>query len=445
MASLHRFALSIGAVALCAGCGALRQAQDDTRPPIGAPPASAQNSREAIAHLSPATSSYEVLHRFARHKTVRDHGGANPDTGLLDVNGTFYGSTPNGGSNNNGTVYSITATGVKKLLYRFLGTYGGDDGSSPSGDLTDVNGTLYGTTYSGGTCNSGTVFSITTTGTERVLHSFCGNPYEINPTGGVIDVNGLLYGSTTATAEGGVVYSISTAGKYKVVYAFPPHKVHGGGGPIGRLANVNGTLYGTTLYGGSKCPNNFGCGTVYSVTTAAKGKILYSFGGPNDGGDGWLPEGGLIAVNGVLYGTTFTGGKGTCFLGSGCGIVYSVTTSGVETVLYRFDSVADGQNPRAGLLEVNGTLYGTTEWGGGGTCEFGTSKRFYGCGTVFSLSASGVLQVLHSFAGGTDGANPEADLTDVNGTLYGTTRAGGTTSGCADAGCGTIFSLSDSF
>jgi uncharacterized repeat protein (TIGR03803 family) len=428
------YALGIGAAAvLLTGCGGSQQA-------TGVPPASAQNAREATAHLSPATSSYEVLHRFARHKTVRDRGGANPDTGLLDVSGTFYGTTADGGYNNNGTVYSITATGVKKLLYRFGGANKGD-GSSPSGDLTDVNGTLYGTTYWGGKCNDGTVYQISTAGKEKVLHNFCGSG--VNPTGGVIDVSGLLYGSTTATTIGGVVYSITTTGKYKVVYAFSKHSDHAGGGPIGRLLNVNGTLYGVTSYGGSKCPDNGGCGIVYSVTTAGKETLLYSFGGPSDS-DGWLPNGGLIDVNGVLYGTTFTGGEGTCYLGAGCGIVYSVTTSGEETVLYRFDSEADGQNPNAGLLDVNGTLYGTTEWGGGGSCEI-DSSRFTGCGTVYTLTTAGVLQVLHSFVGGRDGANPQADLTDVNGTLYGTTYAGGTTSGCSGTGCGTVFSLSDSF
>jgi uncharacterized repeat protein (TIGR03803 family) len=268
-----------------------------------------------------------------------------------------------------------------------------------------------------------------------VLHSFCGP--ELNPTGGVINVNGTLYASTTADAQGGSVYQISTSGGYKVLYRFPADRA---GGPSGRLLNVNGTLYGTTLYGGSKCPDNGGCGTVYSVTTSGKKKVVYSFGGPGGGLDGWLPNGGLIDVNGTMYGTTFTGGEGTCYLGAGCGIVYSVTTSGAETVVYRFDSKSGGQNPSAALIDVNGALYGTTEWGGGGSCELDTT-RFTGCGTIYSLTSSGVEQVLHTFVGGTGGANPEADLISVNGELYGATHAGGLT-GCKGKGCGTVFALS---
>jgi uncharacterized repeat protein (TIGR03803 family) len=257
----------------------------------------------------------------------------------------------------------------------------------------------------------------------------------VNPSGGVIDVNGTLYGSTTAV-QGGSVYQISTSGAYEVLYQFPAEQA---GGPIGRLLYLNGTLYGETLYGGSNCYSNGGCGTIYSVTMAGKKKIVYSFGGPA-AQDGWLPSGGLINLNGVLYGTTFTGGEGTCFLGSGCGIVFSLTTGGKETVLYRFDSEAGGQNPDSALTDVNGVLYGTTEWGGGGSCDV-DSGRFVGCGTVFSLTTSGALQVLHSFVGGHDGANPGSDLTHVNGALYGTTYAGGTPSGCRNTGCGTIFSL----
>lgn len=429
MRTLTRSTLIIGAAVLLAACSG-------AQPPIGAPATSVQAPRaEGATRRFPTTPAYQVLHRFGRHDDPsHDHGGANPQGGLIDVNGTLYGTAEAGGHGNNGVVYSISTTGAKTVLYRFRGQSAAD-GSGPTDDLTDVNGTLYGTTYYGGRCGEGTVYSITTAGREKVLHNFCGT--EANPTGGVIDVNGMLYGSTTADAEGGSVYQISTSRAYKVLYRFPARAA---GGPNGRLLSIGSTLYGTTLYGGTKCPNNGGCGTVYSVTTSGKEKVVYSFGGPSDGSDGWLPNGGLIDVNGTMYGTTFTGGKGTCYLGAGCGIVYSVTTSGVETVVYRFDSKTGGQNPNAALTDVNGALYGTTEWGGGGSCEFATT-RFTGCGTVYSLTSSGVEQVLHTFVGGSDGANPEADLVGVNGVLYGTTSAGGQT-GCEGKGCGTVFGLS---
>lgn len=77
---------------------------------------------------------------------------------------------------------------------------------------------------------------------------------------------------------------------------------------------------------------------------------------------------------------------------------------------------ADGDLPSSGLLDVNGTLYGTT-----------TSGSDYGYCAVFSLDPqTGVETVLYSFAGGIDGADPDVTPIDVNGTLYGTTPNGGT-------------------
>jgi uncharacterized repeat protein (TIGR03803 family) len=94
-------------------------------------------------------------------------------------------------------------------------------------------------------------------------------------------------------------------------------------------------------------------------------------------------------------------------------------------VLYSFaGGSGDGANPFAGLLNVNGTLYGTTEEGGA-----------YGYGTVFKITRRGTETVLHSFGGSGDGANPYAGLLKVNGTFYGTTARGGTNND------GTVFSL----
>ncbi|MFY9665688.1 MAG: choice-of-anchor tandem repeat GloVer-containing protein [Candidatus Cybelea sp.] len=82
------------------------------------------------------------------------------------------------------------------------------------------------------------------------------------------------------------------------------------------------------------------------------------------------------------------------------------------------------------LARNDGMLYGTTTHGGSA-----------GLGVVFSVSTSGREQVLHSFGGGPDGADPLADLVNVNNTLYGTTYGGGFKSGCRGSGCGTIFAL----
>jgi len=134
-------------------------------------------------------------------------------------------------------------------------------------------------------------------------------------------------------------------------------------------------LYGTTDEGGTYCESSsaFGCGTVFAITTSGTETVLNSFG--TGSGDGSYPDAGLLNVKGTLYGTTSSGGAYAYG-----GTVFKITTSGAETVLHSFEGPAgDGSLPFAGLINVNGTLYGTTGYGGSGSCEIG-------CGTVFSLS-----------------------------------------------------------
>ena len=120
--------------------------------------------------------------------------------------------------------------------------------------------------------------------------------------------------------------------------------------------------------------------------------MLYAFKGGSDGAN---PLAGLINVNGTLYGTTAQGGDSGCrYTGypPGCGTVFSVTTSGQETVLYRFTGFrGDGAAPIGGLLAVKGVLYGTAD--AGGSC-FSSAG---GCGTVFSITPRGVEKVLYKF------------------------------------------------
>ena len=188
-----------------------------------------------------------------------------------------------------------------------------------------------------------------------------------------------------------------------------------GSHPIAALINVNGTLYSTT-YGAIDGLGGGGYGTAYSITTSGAHKLLYRFRG---GSDGHNPHG-LLNVNGTLYGTTTFGGGYECndSSGVGCGTVYSISTSGTEKVLYAFKGGSDGAFPLAGLIDVNGTLYGTTSEGGSG-CN--SSGEEIGCGTVFSITASGQETVLHRFARSPRWHISGASLIDVNGTLYGTT------------------------
>jgi uncharacterized repeat protein (TIGR03803 family) len=301
---------------------------------------------------------------------------------MIVRNGAFYGTTPflGGGCRHStygcGTVFSITPSGHETVLHRFTGS---PDGSTP-GVLHNVNGTLYGTTSGGGshvsvncTLGCGTVFTITPSGKEKVLYSFRGGTDGVGPIGGVIDVNGTLYGTTLGQYGGsnGTVFSVTPGGKEKVLYSFGAHG-NDGTDPSG-LVDVNGTLYGSTTLGGSNvgfCASS-GCGTVFSITPSGKETVLHSF----SGGDGADPEAALLNVNGTLYGTTSEGGA------YGLGTVFRITLSGHETVLYSFKGYGqDGENPYSGVIDVNGTLYGTTERGGGNVC-YGK-----GCGTVFSIA-----------------------------------------------------------
>ncbi len=407
-------ALSISAAtALLAACGG-------SQPAIGMPGAMPQSAAAAptriIARYGVPTSYFRVLYRFGGGSD-----GARPAAALIDVNGTLYGTTENGGGSGCkklgcGTVYSVTTSGAEKVLHRFAG---GSDGEYPAAALIDVNGTLYGTTEKGGSgCTEqgcGTVYSISPSGSEKVLHSFAGPPDGAYPAASLINVNGTLYGTTT---EGGIsggcrlgrpklgcgtVYSISASGAERVLYRFVART--DGVYPTAALLDVNGALYGTTMFGG----NRGSYGTFYSVSTSGSEKVLYRF--ASFDGDGAYPKGSLIDVNGMLYGTTAGGGDAECGQPPGCGTVYRITTTGTEKVLYRFgsrNSLYDGEYPLAALVKGRGTLYGTTYEGGE-----------YGVGTVYRISKIGAETVLHSFGNGTGGGSPDASLILVNGTLYG--------------------------
>jgi uncharacterized repeat protein (TIGR03803 family) len=409
---------------MLAGCGG-------SQPPIGAPGAMPQSQASAIApartgmqHVGTAPS-YQVLFSFNRSD------GWFPDASLIDVTGTLYGTTVGGGAYDNaGTVYSIGTTGTEQVLHSFRG--GGDsydpyDGASPAASLIDVNGTLYGTTESGGAyCEGngsygcGTVFSITTDGTERLLHSFGSGSDGANPAASLIDVNGTLYGTTAGGgAYGyGTAFSISTSGSEQVLHSFGSG--YDGQNPGASLIDVKGTLYGTTVYGGTYGEGKLLIsGTVFRITLAGAEQVLHSFG---NGSDGQNPAASLIDMKGTLYGTTQYGGTGPCHYSgnTGCGTVFEVTTSGKETVLHSFADKPDGSYPVAGLIDVRGTLYGTTTEGGSGAGCNGSG----GCGTVFSITTAGSEHVRHNFRRG-DGVQPYASLVDFSGTVYGTTTAGG--------------------
>jgi len=369
--------------------------------------------------------------------------GNNPNVSLINVGGLFYGTTSVGGGSTNcydgcGTVFSVTPSGQETVLYFFKG---GSDGAYPYASLLKFDGRFYGTTRLGGSSNCtdedgcGTVFSMTPAGKEKVLYPFDvgdnGTSTDgISPIGGLVNLDGTLYGTTSGSntaAFVGTVFSVTPAGSESVVYDFP---VYGGGGnffdganPAAGLINVGGVFYGTA--GGGTA----GEGVVFSVTPSGSENVVYSFKG---GSDGASPVAGLIDIDGVLYGTTEYGG-GSAVCSSGCGTVFSVTTAGVEKVLHAFTGVHDGAYPQSSLLKVGEKLVGTTQWGGDITCN--KHQELEGCGTVFSVTLTGTEKISYAFKGGSDGAYPYAGLIDVGGVLYGTTGSGGAHN------LGTVFSL----
>jgi uncharacterized repeat protein (TIGR03803 family) len=380
------------------------------------------------ATQSAEAQTYSVLYTFT--------GGADgkyPYGGLaLDATkGSLYGTTYFGGTFGAGTVFRLGRTGEK--VHSFTG---GKDGGYPvAGVIMDAAGNLYGTTLQGGAFGAGTVFKLDTTGHETVLYSFTGEFDGAFPYAGVImDAAGNLYGTTSSGGFPpftGTVFKLDPSGNETVLYAFT-NRGDGDYPVAGVIRDANGNLYGTTYYGGAS-----GAGTVFKLDTLGTETVLYSFTG---GADGSNPIAGVIMdAAGNLYGTTYFGGTAPECGSFGCGVVFELDTTGKETVLYTFPAGGqfDGANPTAGLImDAAGNLYGTTQGGGGGS---------NGAGIVFKLDKTGKETELKIFTGSQDGGFPYAGLVrDKTGNLYGTGQRGGNLTDCTSPinnGCGVVFKI----
>jgi uncharacterized repeat protein (TIGR03803 family) len=316
--------------------------------------------------------------------------------------------------------------------------------SPSSGLIEDKAGNLYGATGIGGADNAGTVYKLAPDGTETVLYSFTGGNDGAGPGGNLVrDKAGNIYGATgIGGANGaGTIFKLANSGALSVLYAFKGGSE--GNGPQGVIADSAGNLYVAMNYGGdvTDCPGAqyipAGCGTLFKLAPDGTGTVLYSFTG---GSDGETPYGSLVVdKSGTLYGTTETGGGTGCTgFGPGCGTVFAITPDGSERILYAFKGGRDGAYPRAGLImDSKGNLLGTTYSGGNskGVCAFTD-----GCGTVFEVTPRGAETVLHAFSD--TASNPYASLFLRKGTLYGTTLFGGG-AGCQGTGCGAVFELKE--
>jgi len=280
--------------------------------------------------------------------------------------------------------------------------------------------------------------------------------------------DGVFYGTSRrgGIPDKGTVFAFTPPSALAILYEFTG--ATDGSNPGSALIEArDGNLYGTTS---GEEPSAHG--TVYRVTKDSVFTTIHTF----TGTDGQQPAALVEATDGFLYGVTLLGGA------HAAGVLFKISTSGAFTVLHAFTGLpGDGGYPLAGLIQASdGNFYGTTA--GGGRNNTGTvfklspsgevgilhdfadaasgvrpiasvtqasdgnlygstfSGGAYNLGTLFRLSVSGAFRLLHSFTGGADGGNPIGALTKAdNQSLYGTTAIGPMSSG--SSGNGTLFSI----
>ncbi len=343
--------------------------------------------------------------------------GTDPNGCLCLVNGIFYGTTISGGNQSvTGTLFSYNpSTNVVTTLYSFTQIHG----YTPTAGLTYDSGSrkLYGTTQASSSGNQGTIFSFDpSTNVLSFLYDFTGHADGYGPSTAMIDVNGTLYGTTFEGGSNlyGTVFSFNIATKsLKTLYSFSTSSsLADGVDPESDLTydTASGKLFGTTSGGGDWN----GEGTIFSLAPDGTSfQTVYTFGKTTQ--DGTYPDGGLTEVNGIIYGTTNRGGA------NNLGTIFELNpTTNTETILHSFQGASDGQYPTGDLTydSTAGRLFGNAEQGGDAHSD----------GTVFSIKPDGTgYRTVYAFKGyPTDAGSPYRNsLLDVNGTFYGITGGGG--------------------
>ena len=379
----------------------------------------------AIGLLSVSTmawaSSENVLHTFAYTD------GAQPGNGVIfDAAGNLYGTASTGGSTSCGgygcgVVFKLTpgADGEWKesTIYAFTG---GDDGYYPGSPLIfDAAGNLFGTAYAGGGSGNGTVFKLTPSANGSwkfsILHTFAGGSDGSGPLGSLLfDSSGNLYGTTFVggSYDSGTAFELSPSEsdewKETLLHTFTGGL--DGVDPFRLVMDAKGTIYGSAASG------DCACGVVYLLAPAEgnswKETVLRRFSGELDGS---IPYGLTFDSSGNLYGTASGGNTLRC--AGGCGLVFRLVpnSSGPwkETVLHYFNG-EDGLGAGGLIFGGAGNLYG---WAG----------PSYGQGLIFSMSADddwAEIPVLQF--NGDGGYSPDGPIIlNHTGHLFGTTVLGG--------------------
>jgi len=303
-----------------------------------------------------SAQTYSVLYNFGTFTGAP----ATPEEGIMTQgrNGNIYSTTDYGGTNNSGAVFELTPAGEIKVLYNFCSETNCTDGSVPKGGLTlGYDGNFYGVTYSGGMGNypEGTIYRMTPSGVLTTLHNFeTQNSNGMLPTSApVLGSSSTLYGVSYSGGQygRGLMYSITPSGTYKVLYEFGANS-NDGSGPATPALGPDGNLYGTTSAGGI-FPIN---GIVYRITPTGQETILHNFSGT----DGSTPSSPLVlGSDGNFYGTTLNGGS------TGFGVVFKISPAGVFQVLHDMNGTTDGAFLWAGPVQASdGNLYGVGSDGG---------------------------------------------------------------------------------
>jgi uncharacterized repeat protein (TIGR03803 family) len=250
--------------------------------------------------------------------------------------------------------------------------------------------------------------------TYNLLYNFPGGPKGLQPGNFVVTSNGSVLGEASYDdCSCSLLYNY-TDGTETVLHRFSEPQGYQEEVPQGLLLSKSGdTLYGTTMYGGSRsdvCDPGLGCGIAFSYDlTTSRYKLMHEFkNGPKDGSGPVGTQ--VLDSTGDLYGLTFGGGT------NGNGAFYELTAAGAEKVLYSFGNAPDGTHPGWGPIRYGGNYYGVTIVGGANTCFNG------GCGTIFKITPLGKETVLYNFTGGSDGLNPWELIGDSKGNFYGLSK-----------------------
>jgi uncharacterized repeat protein (TIGR03803 family) len=382
----------------------------------------------SIAAGMPAhAQNYQVIYTFAGHES-----SSHPIAGVtLDRRGNIFGTTTWGGTEAPGTVYELKNSGSGYVYSDLHDFQNGTDGNFPWATPTiGPNGSLYGTTYTGGVDGDGTVFNVqpppnicravSCPWDESLLYSFTRGMDGGNPQGGLIfDSHGNMYGTNVNGGDGfGVVFEMTPAGSgwnYEALYTFTGGS--DGGSPGSTLAfDSAGNLYGTAMSGGIQgCAGDLGCGTVFELSPSGSGwteTTLYEFRNGSDGAD---PEGGLV-IDGIgnLYGATIGSDSAPG------GTVYELSPSGESWTFTRLCQIPGaGPGPESTMVRDSaGNLYAST-WGDG----------VYADGNVFKVAPTNhgwVYTSIHDFTNGSDGSGAIGGMfIDGSGNIFGTTYGGG--------------------